>query len=1743
MRVVTRAACAAVAIIIGSALMVSACSPTEKKEVFAAEDASLPPATVDIAPAASISAPLNGAVVVAGTPIVLMGTASDAEDAPGDLMIRWTANTVEEPLYEGAANALGGTKIETSALGAGPHVITLTAIDSAGQEGSASVDVVVNTAPTSASVAILPAAPRAGDDLTAAITAAASDVNRVGGDLTYQFAWFRDGEATGVSTETLSSTLTLKGEVWEVRAWAFDGFETGPVSVATVTIGNTAPTCAKASMFPTAGTTSTSFECSCLDRFDADAADDSAALDTCSFFDGTNLIGDGECVLAAAATTKGMALTCVYTPSDGADTGSPAESSPIPVLNEAPTMPGAAVAPGVADADTDLTCIVATAATDADGDSLMYEVSWVVNGYENTVSLATVRAGDLSSDENGTPARKDDAVRCRVRAFDGAAFSTPADSEPVTLQNASPQLGVAMVVVDGAVATELSTLECAVPKVVDADGDTVALSYGWTVNGAPVVGQTGMGLTGEHFNKGDQVACLVSATDGMAATGPTPSKNSIVIANALPTLTGVALTPSETTPQGILTCTPEGWVDPDGDALEVNYVWHISTGAGTSPIAGQSGAVFYPVGLNAGAIVTCQATPRNGLELGSPVVSGPAAIVAPVPTAAVVKVSAPQGAGGVVSCVLVSPAKYVDGDVTYTWFFQVNGQAPIAGSATLAGLTDCDMVACWAQAQGAAQTLKSEVAELLLPVGQDCDDGNVCTSEGCAAVGGCVSSPSTGNACDDGNPCTTGDVCQTGTCTAGGFAATSQACDDGKFCTGQDHCDGLGGCQGGADPCLTAADGCVVGACDPIGSQCKFANKADGAGCSDANGCTTADSCLAGICVPGAPVDCSDENEDVCTEGVCKSLDGANHTCLQEPKPAGLDCDDGDFCSVATTCDGAGGCGGGKARDCAAEAGDACNGAFCDAFDQACVAFPKADGADCDDGSTCTLTDACQGGQCVGAENTCVEEPISVSNSAGRPVMLAPLGFGRYVAGWYGATTAPHLHLRRSDRFGSREDLEVTEVGKSHPTTFSASLTSRPGGVHFAVSLDFNSLGCANWSSGTGSAVGYLYAHDGSLLASKKLLGLSVACKYASNGEITGSRAVPLAFPGGGHGLVYSQQVVTNWGTATGSPGNQGVWLSPPGSTTNDLSMGAPIALATPVNGSPIFDATVVQDGTEDVLLAYPSHYEDLTVRRFSLAGVATGAVVVLKTSSKALEVRLKTLGSGQLLVTWRSAEGIMLQLLEPDLTPLTGGINVANGGGLHLGDVAVLSDDGFVVAYDDAAGDAVGYAVKARRFTKTGGAIGKAFVVNTFANGNQYGASVVALENDEFVVAYRDGAGAVWTRRFDHDGAPIPGRLERRVNTTKAGDQVGADAARVGEGAGNALVVYESPLAGKEDGEILGRIVDSLGEPVGDEVHLNVSKLGHQGQPAVAGGPGFFAVLWETPDAEGGTDIALQLRSSTGQLIGDGETMINEAWAGDQTDGALATAGPDGDLLVTWSTDASGDGDIVGRIVASNGDVITGDLLVGGGEGIDGLSAVAGHPTSAQWAVVWQAEGADDSGTGVLLRKVDPSGAVGEAVVVNLETSLDQARPTVAISPDGAADVVCWEADSHPDDMVGSIGIACRILAWDDLSQISTEFIAHVGVAGDQMHPQVRYLQTGGLVVSWTDEGSDSDGQSIGVQRFTSMGAAAGPSVVANRTWVGDQFEPFMTPLSPAAYLVGWHSMDQDGDGSGVITRVLPTF
>lgn len=118
--------------------------------------------------------------------------------------------------------------------------------------------------------------------------------------------------------------------------------------------------------------------------------------------------------------------------------------------------------------------------------------------------------------------------------------------------------------------------------------------------------------------------------------------------------------------------------------------------------------------------------------------------------------------------------------------------------------------------------------------------------------------------------CVSYSACYYGSCQTY-YADAYTSCNDGNICTYNDHCSGYdNSCASGPVLNCSAIDSpCSRGECNPLTGQCFTQNGVDDDSCNaDDDPCTVDDTCFLGVCVPGAPLNCSYLDTD-CQYGMC----------------------------------------------------------------------------------------------------------------------------------------------------------------------------------------------------------------------------------------------------------------------------------------------------------------------------------------------------------------------------------------------------------------------------------------------------------------------------------------------------------------------------------------------------------------------------------------------------------------------------------------------------------------------------------------------------------------------------------------------------------------------------------------------------------------------------------------------------------------------------------------------------------
>jgi len=160
-------------------------------------------------------------------------------------------------------------------------------------------------------------------------------------------------------------------------------------------------------------------------------------------------------------------------------------------------------------------------------------------------------------------------------------------------------------------------------------------------------------------------------------------------------------------------------------------------------------------------------------------------------------------------------------------------------------------------------------------------------------------------------------------------------------------------CSGAARDC-DDTDACTLDTCDDDADTCAFENAADGSACDDALFCTVSDTCNSGTCV-GVPRDCSDTNS--CSVDAC---DEAVDACAHPPVPNNVICDDQISCTSSDVC-----------LDGVCVGSDGCAlGETCDLPTGQCItSTPCTTATECDDANGCT-EDSCVNDFCSHQPNS-----------------------------------------------------------------------------------------------------------------------------------------------------------------------------------------------------------------------------------------------------------------------------------------------------------------------------------------------------------------------------------------------------------------------------------------------------------------------------------------------------------------------------------------------------------------------------------------------------------------------------------------------------------------------------------------------------------------------------------------------------------------------------------------------------
>ena len=314
-----------------------------------------------------------------------------------------------------------------------------------------------NNAPTVDSITISPASPKTLDTLVASSISSDADMDTI---VDTQYRWWKNGVMTSVSTSTLDSTMTAKGDEWAVEVRVNDGTEWSMwTTSSSFQILNTAPVLESASLSITEAFTNQNVT---VMATMSDVDSDEPTMSISWYLDGEiQLEYNNQATLSSSVTKKGESWTAVVQAYDGEATSPQSETLSVNILNSEPLV---SVSLQNVTSQNDLP--VQIDITDIDGDvTEVTTITWFRNGFRESAldGATTVPSSYLGPGQEWG---------VEVNVTDGDANVISAAS--IIVENTPPSAEIS-VLTDVLYAGERATLS----GLTSSDPDNSIVRYQW----------------------------------------------------------------------------------------------------------------------------------------------------------------------------------------------------------------------------------------------------------------------------------------------------------------------------------------------------------------------------------------------------------------------------------------------------------------------------------------------------------------------------------------------------------------------------------------------------------------------------------------------------------------------------------------------------------------------------------------------------------------------------------------------------------------------------------------------------------------------------------------------------------------------------------------------------------------------------------------------------------------------------------------------------------------------------------------------------------------------------------------------------------------------------------------------------------------------------------------------------------------------------------------------------------------
>jgi hypothetical protein len=321
-----------------------------------------------------------------------------------------------------------------------------------------------------------------------------------------------------------------------------------------------------------------------------------------------------------------------------------------------------------------------------------------------------------------------------------------------------------------------------------------------------------------------------------------------------------------------------------------------------------------------------------------------------------------------------------------------------------------------------------------------------------------------------------------------------------------------------------------------------------------------------------------------------------------------------------------------------------------------------------------------------------------------------------------------------------------------------------------------------------------------------------------------------------------------------------------------------------------------------------------------------------------------------------------------------------------------------------------------------------------------------------------------------------------------------------------------------------------------GDDQPINVAQFLTQDQVAMSmNDAGDYVVVWTTYLQDVLGNVVGRVFNNFGQPIGP-EFLLSQTTAGAQSMPQVAMD-PLGNFVATWAGNGSGD---EAGIFARRFD-FTG-LAVGNEFRVNTFTPrVQDEPTIAidadgDFVIAWTSYGQDADKDGVVARRFSRSGdPLSDEFAVNTRAADRQEKPDIAMDVDGDF-VVVWNSYGQDGSSWGVYGQRFT----ESGVKAGNEFRVNSTTGERQLGARVAMDNVGNFTVVWQSYVNASTGFDIYAQRYNANGGGVGGEFQVNQNGQRWQTDPDVAMSGDGKIYFTWNSVGQDGSGGGIYARML---